>query len=592
MKALNHPPLSVEGQAYLLNLIMTRRTAELALLTLPALLMAVHAQDAGAPLALMPWVLAMAALALLLAWMRHRYTDDRARLGSDRLTTRWRGRAAVGAFVYGLFWVAPLGGWVDSPTPVFASLFYLVLAGITAAAALYLSAVFSALLGFMLGIWPAALVAAPHMLPAHSGTLQALGVLFCIVIAQHGMATHRFLRRQIRLEEFNQQLADQYRLARNQAEAALNEKTQFLRVASHDLRQPLQAMTMLVAALDLRNQDAGLRPVLSDLRRSMDGMGLMFNALLDLSRLESRARPAHLQPLALGPLLAEMATLFSAQALHRQLTLRVRAAPADAQILANPVLVRQALSNLVHNALRYTRHGGLLLGARRRGAGWQIEVWDTGIGIAPQETPRIFTADYRHEAARHMDDTGQGLGLAVVARCAELMGAQRGFTSRVGRGSRFWLWLAAPPTEGAPARPAPAAPTEPLPRLGGRCLILEDNPEVAAAWVTLLDSWGVESRIATSGREALEYLDQGFAPRAILCDQNLRTGESGFEVLQALVARCPEAGAAMVSGEHHSPALAQAEHEGYLVLKKPLAPEALHALLSHWLRHPTELAPA
>jgi CheY-like chemotaxis protein len=249
------------------------------------------------------------------------------------------------------------------------------------------------------------------------------------------------------------------------------------------------------------------------------------------------------------------------------------------------MLVRQSMINLMQNALRYTQRGGVLMAARRRGGGWQFEVWDTGVGIAEDDQQRIYSPFFRPEHAWRIDNAGHGLGLAVVARCADLMGASQGLSSREGRGSRFWLRL---PAAQIAERRSPAREQNLLlagqgESLSGRCLIIDDEPQVRSAWQALLSSWGVEAACAASANEAFALLDNGFEPQAVFCDQRLRSGESGFELLQALLDRCPTAAGAMISGEFNSPALAQAEQEGYLVLHKPLDPDALFALLSRLL---------
>jgi len=120
--------------------------------------------------------------------------------------------------------------------------------------------------------------------------------------------------------------------------------------------------------------------------------------------------------------------------------------------------------------------------------------------------------------------------------------------------------------------------------LHGRCLVLDDDPHVLGAWSALLGTWDVEVRLASNAREAFAHIEAGFAPQAILCDQRLRSGESGFEVLLALLERCPDAHGAMVSGEFDAPELQEADAQGYLVLRKPVDADTLHALLAQWLR--------
>ena len=259
-------------------------------------------------------------------------------------------------------------------------------------------------------------------------------------------------------------------------------------------------------------------------------------------------------------------------------------------------MLRQALVNLVHNALRYTEEGGLLIGVRKRDTAWQIEVWDTGVGIAEEDGLQIFSPYFRSQHAWRLNSAGHGLGLAVVARCARLMDAPLDFKSRLGKGSCFWLRL--PMSQQADmvnsSLGTGTGTTQPdllLKQLSGRCLVLDDDPQVLAAWKALLDGWGVTVRYATDSVQMMQQLEGDFKPDAIFCDQRLRSGESGFEILKALLFRFPQACGAMVSGEFHSAELQNAENEGYLVLRKPLEPAQLHAVLSTWL-HPHQAMPS
>jgi signal transduction histidine kinase/CheY-like chemotaxis protein len=373
--------------------------------------------------------------------------------------------------------------------------------------------------------------------------------------------------------------------ARRQAEDALTEKSLFLATASHDLRQPIHAMSLMVEAIGLRNAEPALRPLLADLRSSMRDMSQLFNALLDLSRLEAGRTPGTAGPVDLAALLAGVARQFREQASLGGLHLRVRLPRGGATVWAEPVLLRQALANLLQNAIRYTPQGKVLVSARARGGDWLIEVRDTGIGIAAADQSQVFSPYYRGERTGREAGTGHGLGLAVVARCADLMGAAYGVQSLAGRGSRFWLRLpahhAVPPAAPPGASLRDDAP--PVHPLHGRCLVLDDDLQVLKAWRAMLGAWGVTAAYAASAAEAHGLLDAGFEPDAIFCDQRLRSAESGFAVLRQLMARCPGASGAMVSGELHSTELAQAEDEGYLVLRKPLDPAQLRPLLEAWM---------
>ena len=512
-----------------------------------------------------------------------RYQHDSAMLPPDERVARWVPRLKKIALAHG----AGLSSSVAitaGHTPVeFQQMLHMALAGIIAANATHQTPVIGVFLRFMGAGCAVLVVMAPRTFPQHWPFFLPLGMLYFLTIYKHAMTAHRFFVEQVRLEEHSQRLAVQFRAAKEAAEVALQEKNRFLSTASHDLRQPVHAMSMLVAALRARNRDPALVPLLGDLRSSMGSMSLMFNSLLDLSRLEAGQVDVQVMRLELAPLLHEVASLYREQAARQGLRLRVRVPRGGAAVLGDAALTRQVLINLTHNALRYTQHGGVLLAARRRRDDWLVEVWDTGMGIAPDEQESIFSPYYRSERAWQIDDVGHGLGLAMVAQGARKLGVGYGMRSRLGRGSCFWVRFKAVDSQAPVVWQAHAAPEAAMHPLRGRCLVLDDDPQVIAAWMPLLGGWGVQARSAATGAEALAHVEAGFVPDAIFCDQRLRSGESGFEVLQALLARCPEASGAMVSGEFDSSVLHAAEADGYLVLRKPVDPEQLHALVARWL---------
>ena len=578
--------LSLEGQIELLRLVVHRRTAELAALTVPPLLAWVHSRQTGQLSPLAGWAVLMFFLVLYLSWYRGRYSKDSKVLSRPQMLATWRNRIFRNSLGYGLLWMIPVALTVHAPSLEISTMLYLTYCAISAGAASYLSAELRAFGAFMVGIWVIAVAATPLMFPSLWHMVMPSTAIFCIISIAHGRATHRFVVRQISLEEEGRHLADQYLIARDEAKEALQEKNLFLSMASHDLRQPLHAMSMLVETIRLRNQQTDLKPMLTDLRASMNSMNLMFNSLLDLSKLESGVVTLNQMPVSLSQALREVAGLFKEEAAQRNLVLRLHVPRQEVAVVTDPALLRQVLVNLIHNALRYTVRGGVLLSLRKRSAVWQIETWDTGVGIADEEGARIFDPYYRNEQASRIDNAGHGLGLAVVARCTRLMGASHGYQSRLGRGSRFWVRLDGC-TDVQPGLSPQASPEAHFENdagaLSGKCLVLDDDPNVLKAWRGLLSSWGLDARFAATGAQAMAHLDDGYSPDAVFCDQRLASGESGYDILRQILARCPGASGAIVSGEFQSPELAEADSEGYLILHKPLDIVQLHAVLSTWL---------
>jgi signal transduction histidine kinase/CheY-like chemotaxis protein len=578
--------ISMAGQAHLLDLAYARLRFGFYAMPFVSATFAWYYGETNDDLRVLIWSGGFFCWAIF-GWMQHRaYKFDGLTLPPDAMFARWLPRIETTVIFHGLGLALLLPLVSQTASIELKYLFVLTLAAIMAGNATHQSPVLSVFNRFLTTGWHLTVLLMPWSFPSHWQFLMPLSALYGIGMYRHALASHRFFVQLVWLEEEGARLAKSYKAAKDEAENALNEKNLFLATASHDLRQPMHAMSMLVEAIAQRNKEPAVTPLLTDLKIGMGSMNMMFNSLLDLSKLESGALAQRAAPVRLHPMLRDIVSLFREQASQRGLTLRLRTPRREATVWADSALLRQALVNLVHNALRYTEHGGILIGLRQRGSTWQIEVWDTGVGIAEEDGPQIFSPYYRSQHAWRLHSAGHGLGLAVVARCARLMDATMGFQSGLGKGSRFWLRL--PESQQAEFAELPSGdevglPGSPLQQLSGGCLVLDDDPQVITAWKALLDGWGVTGKYATNASEALQLLDAGFTPEAIFCDQRLRSGESGFEILKALLNRYPQACGAMVSGELHSPELQEAENEGYLVLRKPLEPAQLHAVLSGWL---------
>jgi signal transduction histidine kinase/ActR/RegA family two-component response regulator len=522
--------------------------------------------------------------------------EDIRLLSAESVVDRWIPKVKCLVTLHGIGLCAPLLITAFDPSFEFTIVWYLVLAGIVAINATMQAAVLSIFIRFMNSIGVLACIHSVFAFPDYWYYVTPIVIFFILGFYRYALVAHKFILQQVRLEESSARLAEQFRQAKNDAEDALNAKVRFLATASHDLRQPVHAMSLLVEAISHLSKDTAIKPVLADLRTSLRALNLMFNSLLDLSKLESGAISTKLEPVHLQPFLKDVATLFQPDAQDRKLELRLRLPRQPAFAYTDANLLRQVVLNLTQNALRYTTSGGVLLGVRRRGEKWQIEVCDTGIGVAKDAQSDIYSPYFRHKHAWGIDSEGHGLGLSVVSRCALLLKSPLDMSSRLGRGSRFWIRVPSVPIDSASLEVAGLGFVSPsssgkvlLPLHHGQCLIVEDDPQVSRAWLTLMLAWGVEARVASNSFEAFEILQSGFLPRAIFCDERLRAGESGFELLKALLDRCPDARGAMVSGEFNATALVYAEEEGYLVLQKPVDLDVVHDLLNRWIGpHPAQ----
>lgn len=303
------------------------------------------------------------------------------------------------------------------------------------------------------------------------------------------------------------------------------------------------------------------------------------------------------QVLVLQTLFEEAAAQHAEQALRQGLQLRVRASPAVVD--ADPVLLAHILGNLVGNAVRYTRQGGVLLGVRAAGpAHWRVAVWDTGPGIAPDQQAHIFGEFVRGNTPAAADESaaGLGLGLAIVERSAALLGTAVALRSRPERGSCFSVLLprvsgshtaaATASAAHAVAVPAGTGPVSPL--AGRRVWVLEDNPNARASMHLLLQHWGAEVQSFASlaalrdAHIALPEHAANAAPHLLLTDLRLPDGQ-GTDALLHLRLRWPRLPAVIVTGNTAPEDLAALEHwqdAGIQVLLKPFATGALQAAIN------------
>ncbi|GKS92139.1 hybrid sensor histidine kinase/response regulator [Acidovorax sp. SUPP2539] len=570
----------------LLQSLASRGSSEIAAVVIPGVLVGFYSRFAP-PGPLIAWWVLFGVVALGLLRLRRGLQRDAA-LPDAVAVPKWERIFQWLSLGTGLMWTLPVFLTMSAAPLEFRLFLYMVLCAVIASATTFLAPVPVIFWRYFSASYLPPTLAIYWYFPQRWHYLLPLMLLYGAVLCRHAWGSRRFVVQQVEMERQRAQLAEQYRAAKEAAERALEEKNRFIATASHDLRQPLHAMGLLLETALQRNGDVRLNAVLQDVQSCVRSLNFMFNALLDLSRIEAGTFTVREETVSLRALFDDVATVFAPDAELRGLHLRLRLPrQREAAVRGDPALLRQMVFNLAQNALRYTASGGVLLGARGRGGRWRIEVWDTGAGVAPKDRHRIYAPFYRSDQAQVQQAEGHGLGLSVVARSAGLIGAGHGFESTPGRGSCFWLELpAAQPDGPLPAEPLlqPAAPwAERMASLQGRCLLVEDDPQIATSLSQLLQSWGLQVQWAATGAQAMARVDGGFVPDAVLCDHRLGAGESGLAVLQALLARCGHAHGAMVSGEHDAPALVQAEDDGYLVFRKPLAPQALHAVLSRWL---------
>jgi len=372
--------------------------------------------------------------------------------------------------------------------------------------------------------------------------------------------------------------------ARAAAEAANRAKSQLLAAASHDLRQPLHALGLYVAALAARARDAEWRPLVAHVESAANALEIQFAQLIDLSRLDAGALTPERGEVELGELFARIRNEFAPQAAARGLSLSI--VPTHLVVDSDPALLERIVGNLVANGIRYTGRGGVLLGARRRGAQVAIDVVDTGVGIALSQRERIFEEFYRvrNDAGPAQPRHGMGLGLAIVRRFADLLGHEVAVESREGAGSRFRV-LVPRATRANPRRrrmraTLPGIEESTAPSCNGRVVaVVDDDAATLDAMQTLFETWGA---IVVCG-EAIEPLIAAIGeleryPDLIVADLRLANHRSGIDAVRQLR---HELGvtipAIIVSGDTGTGADTEARAAALMLLPKPVVAATLHA---------------
>ncbi|WP_209545881.1 hybrid sensor histidine kinase/response regulator [Variovorax sp. 1615] len=389
--------------------------------------------------------------------------------------------------------------------------------------------------------------------------------------------SHRLL--QSRITEATAELARK----NQQLEVASQAKTRLLAAASHDLRQPLHALTLFSDGLANGETDPLRLQRIGHIRECVDSLDRLFSELLNLSQLDAGVLQPQWVDFPLDRLFDEISRNFRPVA--EQQGLRLVARKTDLWVRCDYVMLSRILNNLVSNSLRHTLEGGVLIGARQRGRGVRIDVVDTGVGIAQQHQARVFEEFYQVEpsgrqAAR--GTRGMGLGLATVQRLAELLNTRVELSSRVNKGTCVRVLVRSAPA----ALPAPTVAALPVPEndehclTGLRILVIDDERTILEGLTVVLSNWGAEVLAAQTRAEALAMAERWTTPPdVVVSDLLLQGGDNGLDVIAALE-RHPRGigiGTArlLVTGETKPDRLREVQSAGITVLYKPVSPRVL-----------------
>jgi two-component system, sensor histidine kinase len=414
-------------------------------------------------------------------------------------------------------------------------------------------------------------------------------ILFIVLLTTYARDSAQLVARTLRVGFENEELARRLQAreaeaqaARQRAEAANVAKSSFLAAASHDLRQPLHALSLLLYALQERTSDAQASELLKKIATAADSLDALFKSLLDLSRLDAGSMTPTLRPLPLAPLLARLENDF--RPLAEAKGLQFACAANDAWVSSDSEMLERVLRNLLDNAIKYTERGRIDLELDVGGDSLRLAVRDTGIGIESAHRDRIFEEYYQIRNPGRDRRQGIGLGLAIVKRMCDLLRHEIVVESEPGRGTRFAISVprVAPGAANAQgAAPSAHRSTEPL--RGLVIVVIEDDGEVQDAMRALLGGWGCVPLICANSEEALQALAARNAkPDAVLADYRLAGPENGLDAIGRLYARYGDVPAAIVTGEINAGDVKIPESMPVLVMQKPVPAAELRDWLLVW----------
>ena len=368
--------------------------------------------------------------------------------------------------------------------------------------------------------------------------------------------------------------------AKEDADRANKAKSVFLASASHDLRQPLNAMQMYIAALKTKVNDEEVLKIIEDINSVSASTARLLNALLDVSELEVGAIKPRYEEFPINNIFTSIFQSFSPLAKDKGLQFRI--VPSSIFVKSDPDLLERILGNFMSNAIRYTQSGSVMIGCRRRGNIVSIEVWDTGCGISDNQMSSIFEDFYQIENKERDRSKGLGLGLALAKRLSISLNHKIESKSWLGSGSSFSVLVEIGKENSSDIKLENI--TNIMDLSGVKVLLVEDDIDVLKSTKQLLESWGC---IVSSGRDQDEIKnvigsDGYLLPDIIVADNRLPGDASGIDVVK-LVQKDLESliPSVIVTGDVERGHVQSITDQGFPVLLKPIQPAKFRAILSH-----------
>ena len=498
---------------------------------------------------------------------------------------RWLRWFIVTALLSGLIWGIAGYSFYLPEGGIYQAFLVIFLLGIASGSMAFLSAHLPTFYGFfMLLMFPLILrmfqeVSLPHVV------MGGMMLVYLLVFMVFGRNVNQVFLESILLRFDNLELVNRLTQEKEAAEKANIAKSKFLAAASHDLRQPLHALSLLAGALAERIQYKEVKGIVDKIRAAVTALENLFNALLDISKLDSGVLQPCVEDFLLQALFDRMENDYRPEAEQKGLTFEVDNC-GEAVVRSDTILLERILRNFVSNAIRYTNVGSVHLTARQEGDRIAISVKDTGMGIPEEKQAVIFDEYVQLDNPERDREKGLGLGLAIVSRISQLLGHELRLISTQGEGSEFIVHVPLGEDANLKQAGATALPEFDQDLQGLRVLVIDDEKAILDALSVLLIGWGCDVIGAETVEVARQQLhERGIEPDAILSDYRLRENITGIEAIKAIEAMLGrEVPALLITGDMNVEPQDKGMEE-YRVLHKPVQPARLRAFLKHVQGH-------
>lgn len=528
---------------------------------------------------------------LLLAWSGAIITVTLVRVYLSRLylrlipekvdAGRWGNFYGMTSLVNGFLWGAAAMLFFVPDSTVHQVFLFTCIVGL-ATGSLILNAYWIA--GYYLLTFPALSAASLRLLMEGGGgniALAAILIMFLVIVSQLALSTRYSVLAAIRLRFENLELVERLREEKEKAEAASHDKTRFLASASHDLRQPVHALTLFVDALEAEVRSQKGKDLLVNVDRSIDVLNQLLGSLLDISKLDANIVKPNFEHFPLQSLF---------DSLHKEYAILIKEKGLDFHldiqdqllVVSDRILLGTIMRNLIGNAIRYTHTGSITIHSAQQEGKVRISVCDTGIGIPADQQREIFREFYQLTNPERDRSKGLGLGLAIIDRLTTLLGHKIELQSEVGKGSCFSVILPAGDPDRIVLMQNQHAHSGHFDIIGMRVLVIDDEQAVRDGMEAVLDNWGCIAILAGSEEEALAKLKGTDLPHVIIADYRLRDGKNGAQAIEKIRTACgKEIPALIITGDTGPDRLREAEASGHTLMHKPVQTARLRTYLRH-----------